>query len=69
LERIDAYSRTRRTIVKFVLRGIDHRGHGEHGGGEKSMAGGKVRVKGVKGKRAIDAEGASGAAAPFERNW
>jgi hypothetical protein len=23
-ERIDAYSRTRRTIVKFVLRGIDH---------------------------------------------
>ena len=62
LERIDAYSRTRRTIVKLVLRGIDLRGHGEHGGREKSMAGGKE-------KRPIDAEGASGAAAPFEKNW
>ena len=69
LERIAAHFRMRRTIVKLVLRGIDHRGHGEHGGGEKSMAGGKVRVKGGKEKRPIDAEGASGAAAPFEINW
>jgi hypothetical protein len=35
---------------------------------DKELEGGKVRVKGVKGKRAIDAEGASGAAAPFEMN-
>jgi hypothetical protein len=68
LERIDAHFQRKRTIVKLVLRGIDHRGGGEHGGGEKSMTGGKVRVKGGKEKRPIDAEGASGAAAPFERN-
>ena len=53
---------SRPTIVKLVLRGIDHRGHGEQGGREKRMAGGKE-------KRPIDAEGASGAAAPFEMNW